>query len=555
MTVGVQTDGAQSQTDPVDILIMGGGLAGLTLALQLRERFPDRQIRIIERNSHPAPDAAHKIGESTVEIGAHYLSEVLGLKGHLQSEHLKKFGFRFFFSEGRRDIDKVTEVGASRALPTPSYQIDRGRFETYLGTRAIEQRIEFFDDAQVRHFEMTQDDDALHTVHWTRQGQEHTTQARWLIDASGRAALIKRKLGLSQQNEHNAHAIWFRIKGHIKIDDWSDNPQWQARCTPNSRWLSTNHLVGTGYWVWLIPLASGNHSVGIVADPRHHALSEMNNFENTMQWLEKYQPALFDALENRRNDLMDFAFFKSFSYGCKQVFSPQRWALAGEAGLFLDPFYSPGTDFIGISNTFTTELIARDFAGESLGAHSHVFNQIYQSMYESTLALYQDQYAIFGDPEVLPQKIVWDYTYYWSVLSQLFFQGRLSDIRALSHLRDELGHCRDLNVAMQNFLREWSLVSDKNNPPVMHDQAEIDWFAELNRSLTDDLDDAQFHARLQQSCEQLTRLANEMIHTARSTHPALDASAVEEAIANVPVPYSPELGSFSVANASTEYTY
>ena len=36
----------------------------------------------------------------------------------------------------------------------------------------------------------------------------------------------------------------------------------------------------------------------------------------------------------------------------------------GEAGAFLDPFYSPGSDFIAISNTLSTDLITRflDFA-------------------------------------------------------------------------------------------------------------------------------------------------------------------------------------------------
>ena len=34
--------------------------------------------------------------------------------------------------------------------------------------------------------------------------------------------------------------------------------------------LSTNHICGEGYWVWLIPLSSGPISIGIVADPRFH---------------------------------------------------------------------------------------------------------------------------------------------------------------------------------------------------------------------------------------------------------------------------------------------
>jgi 2-polyprenyl-6-methoxyphenol hydroxylase-like FAD-dependent oxidoreductase len=63
-----------------DVIILGGGLAGLTLALQLRQRLPDLKVLVLERRSHPVPEAAHKVGESSVEIGAHYFENVLGLK-------------------------------------------------------------------------------------------------------------------------------------------------------------------------------------------------------------------------------------------------------------------------------------------------------------------------------------------------------------------------------------------------------------------------------------------------------------------------------------------
>ena len=87
-----------------------------------------------------------------------------------------------------------------------------------------------------------------------------------------------------------------------------------------------------------------------------------------MAWLQQRQPRLYDELDPKREQLQDFAFFKRFSYGCKQVYSADRWALTGEAGLFLDPFYSPGSDFIAIGNTYITELVARDRAGLLLQA-------------------------------------------------------------------------------------------------------------------------------------------------------------------------------------------
>jgi flavin-dependent dehydrogenase len=509
-----------------DVAIMGGGLAGLSLALQLKKRFAGIDVLVVERRPHPVPVAAHKVGESTVEIGAHYFETVLGLKTHLQQDQIRKFGFRFFFSEGQRDIASVTELGASRVLPVQSYQIDRGVFENFLAEEAQRQGVRFIDNAVVKEMQLSEGAEP-HRISWQRGGATETASARWLVDACGRAGLIKRRLGLAQNNAHHADAVWFRIKDRIVIDDWSDDPAWRARCTPQERWRSTNHLCGAGYWVWLIPLSSGSHSVGIVADPSIHPLETYNTFDKAMQWLQTYQPRLFDELDGKRHLLQDFAFFKHFSYGCKQVFSADRWALTGEAGLFLDPFYSPGSDFIAIGNTYICELIARDRAGQSLNAHAQLYDQIYHSFYESTLALYTGQYPMFADPEVLPVKVIWDYTYYWGVLSQLFFQNRLADLSSMAKLKDELAHCQKLNVAVQDFLRAWSTVSEKRNPAVMLDQAALPWFAELNRSLTDELDDAAFQLRLKQSTRQLRALANELLVRACGEHPGLDGGALK----------------------------
>ncbi|MFO1330680.1 MAG: NAD(P)/FAD-dependent oxidoreductase [Rubrivivax sp.] len=520
-----------SPTATHDVVIMGGGLAGLSLALQLRQRLPQLDVLVIERRTHPVPVAAHKVGESTVEIGAHYFAQVLGLKEHLMEAQLKKFGFRFFFSEGRRDIDRVTEIGASRPLPTGSWQIDRGLFENHLAEEAPRRGVRLENAALVRQVELGRDG-ALHRLQWQRAGEPvRTVQARWVIDACGRAGLLKRQLGLALPNAHPAHAVWFRVRHRIDIDRWCDDPAWRKRCVTPTRWLSTNHLVGAGYWVWLIPLASGSHSVGIVADPAYHPLEAMDSFDKAMDWLQRYQPRLWDELDPVRHTLQDFAFFRRFSYDCRQVFSADRWALAGEAGRFLDPFYSPGSDFIAIGNTYITELIALDRAGKRIQAHTQVYEQIFRSFYDSTMALYQDQYGLFGDPEVLPHKILWDYAYYWSVLAQLFFQARLTDLASLSHLRDELMRVQRLNVEVQALLRRWSGRSARRNAPVMLDQASLPWFVELNRSLADPLDDAGFRARLKQGCDALHELARQLLERAQAEHPGLPAGELPALLA------------------------
>lgn len=78
-----------------DVLIMGGGLSGLTLAIQLKKKAAKLRILIAEKIAHPVPEAAHKVGESSVEIASHYFENILGLKAQLDKE-LPKLGLRFF---------------------------------------------------------------------------------------------------------------------------------------------------------------------------------------------------------------------------------------------------------------------------------------------------------------------------------------------------------------------------------------------------------------------------------------------------------------------------
>nr|WP_186329731.1 tryptophan 7-halogenase [Variovorax boronicumulans] len=517
-----------------DVVILGGGLAGLTLALQLRRRMKDLNVLVLERRTHPLPEAAHKVGESSVEIQAHYLSQVLGLQDYLAERQLKKFGFRFFWSDGAPDLTEVTELGASTFLPTQSYQLDRGMLENDLAQMVQDAGVQHRDGALVRDFTLGRKGER-HAVRFEHGGQTHEATADWLVDASGRAGLVKRRLDLAQSNDHAAHAVWFRIDRRIDVAAWTRDAEWLARCNPPNRWLSTNHLVGAGYWVWLIPLASGSHSVGIVADPALHPLEGMNSFDKAMDWLRVHQPQLHADLDTKRDGLQDFAFFKRFSYGCKKVWSgSDRWALTGEAGLFLDPFYSPGGDFIAISNSFVTELVAQDRAKAPVGMLAPLYERIYFSLYEAMLPIYTGQYPLFASAEVMPLKVLWDYTFYWGVMCQLFFQGKLVDVQTMARLQDDLAWSHRLNVAVQDFLRAWGAVDGGARPRRMLDQASLDWFAELNRGLTDRLDEAAFAARLQDNLALLHQLAEQLLDRALGQHPALPTDALRAVMAQRP---------------------
>jgi len=507
-----------------DVVILGGGLAGLTLALQLLRQAPLARITVIERHCHPVPEGAHKVGESTVEIGAHYLSEVLDLKDHLERCHLRKYGLRLFFEAGHADdLSDAAELGASHVLSLPGYQIDRGVLENHLVEQVRKEGITLIGSARILDIELSHDesgrdelrnDDRLHQVRFTDQDkQEQTIKARWVVDAMSRGSIIKRRLGLAEDNHHSGSSVWFRIADRIDISDWSTDQPWQDRCNQMPRWMSTNHLMGPGYWVWLIPLASGSTSIGIVFDNAMHDFDRLKTWEGTMAWLGEHQPRCRQAIEESNGRLQDFLYLRNFSHGCSQVFSGDRWALTGEAGVFLDPFYSPGTDFIAISNTYVSDLIRRDLAGERIARRARLYQRNYLAFYQSSLNLYRDQYPLFGHARAMSTKTIWDYAFYWSILSVFFFGNRLTDLAFLGRHAEMFEELSQLNVQLQAMFRQWALEETQmETAGLFINQSSLPLLVRLNQELTKvaDEDDDALDQRMVANGRLLRALAAEL---------------------------------------------
>lgn len=504
-----------------DAVIAGGGLAGLTLARQLQIEAPHVRVLVLEKRRHPVREAAFKVGESSVEIGAHYFRSVLGLEPVLRSQHLEKLGLRYFFPhDGNQDITRRTELGPAFFPVVPSFQLDRGRLENWLLASLRESGVEVLDDCAVKRIDLQRGN---HTVEFTGPGGSGTVRAKWLVDASGRAGLIRRQLGLTRTVNHGANAAWFRVATRVKVDDWSDDPAWKARVPTGERWLSTNHLMGKGYWTWLIPLGNGSTSIGIVADNDLHPYSRINRYERAVEWLREFEPQCARVIEALPPDyLEDFLALKHYAHGCERVISPDAWSLVGEAGVFTDPFYSPGSDFIAIGNDLTTDLITRVVAGEDVTARAEAFNVNYLRLYDAFLRLYDGQYRLMGNAQVMTAKAAWDNGCYWAISALLYFQRRYRDPAFMASIEPLMRRFFVLHARMQQFFRAWDLADDTSYADGAANVTSMESLFRLQSALAAPrMTDDELRATLQTNFEFLERFAQAWQAQACAAHPSL----------------------------------
>jgi hypothetical protein len=281
--------------------------------------------------------------------------------------------------------------------------------------------------------------------------------------------------------------------------------------------------MGAGYWVWLIPLAHDRTSIGIVANEQLHPFKDLSTFDKAFAWLEAHEPQCAEVVREHLGKRMDFLALRHFSHDAKQMFSADRWCLTGDSGMFVDPFYSPGCDFVGISNSFVSEMITRDLRGDDIRGIVPIYDQTFRTLAHTYLRTYFRQYPLMGHPRIMTTKVVWDFVMYWGGVAQLFCRDKLCDAAFMARAQPTLQAFAAMNIGMQALFRSWAAKSTADDPPegTFIDYAKLGFLAALNRRLMIDCDDASVLAQLDRNLQLARELEREILAEARRECPKL----------------------------------
>lgn len=392
-----------------DVVVTGGALAGASTALLLLRERPELSVLVVEKS--PAFDS--RVGEATTEMAGMFLTRRLALWEHLEREHLPKEGLRYWFSNDEvRDHAGATETGGFVRSLVPSFQLRRDVLDEHVLGLAVEAGAELARPARVTGFELAGDG---RRVTLDLDGERREVACRWIVDASGRATLVGRHLGLIEKNDrHPTAAMWCRWSGVAHLDDLAARRGGPlAERNVSSRRLATNHYTGRGWWAWFIPLGNGETSIGVVWDKRLVDLDARGDRAAAYERFVREIVPANELLENATPRAGDFRAYSSLAYVARE-YAGDGWALVGDAAAFLDPYYSPGLDHVGFSVEATVGLVLAGLDGEldraRIDEHNETFRRSYWRFFE---AIYDGKYRYMGEADLLSAAMLCDTAQYY----------------------------------------------------------------------------------------------------------------------------------------------
>lgn len=309
----------QTKSFDHEVAVLGGGPAGATAAAMLARK--GRRVVLLE----PEPFPRFHIGESLLSMANSVFRE-LGLHERMHaSGFTKKRGARFLDAEGTKDV--LYDFANNPKIPEPqTFQVPRAEFDALLLEHAVA--------SGARHLprrakDIAFDDDGV--TLWC-DGLERPLRVEAVVDATGRAGFVSRKLGL---REPDAELQKLAVHAHYR-----GVPRDEGIRAGDIKIVSHQNLG----WAWLIPLPDDVMSIGFVLDlQKHRDIHGKKPPQELIASLIASWPVV-TRLCARAERVSEARIESSFSYRTRR-YSGRRFLLAGDAGSFLDPVFSSGVMF------------------------------------------------------------------------------------------------------------------------------------------------------------------------------------------------------------------
>jgi flavin-dependent dehydrogenase len=327
-----------------DTIIIGGGPGGSTAGAFLGRA--GQRVLVLEREVFPR----FHIGESLLPFGNDVLEETGAWPKIEAAGFQPKYGAEFFAGNGSR----WQRFWFARGL-VPGYgqtfQVERAKFDHLLFDHAVSCGCDARQGCAAKEVTRDADEWRVTVAPTSESGQapisesgqaESVVRGRWLIDASGRDTFLGRTLNLPKK----AINIPKRIAVYAHFKDVYRNPG-------DAEGHITIVRLNDG-WFWLIPLAGGTTSVGMV-----RMLDDWKRFGGSVEdWFAK-TVAESSELSRRMNGARQVGqFYKTSDYSYRYAqLATDRAILIGDAGGFIDPIFSSGVHIATKSAQMATELI------------------------------------------------------------------------------------------------------------------------------------------------------------------------------------------------------
>jgi FADH2-dependent halogenase len=302
---------------PADVAIIGGGPAGSTAAALLASA--GRRVVLFEKEKFPR----FHIGESLLPFSTDLVRR-LGIETKLQAEQVKKWGARLISSDGAVTRYICFEEGLVPGYPS-AYQVLRSRFDEMLLQNAADRGAEIHQGVSVVEATASSRSGCELTVR-DAAGNLSRHRARFLLDASGRDAFLASRKGLRRMTPHLRKAAVFAHYEGVARDE--------GRAAGDIILVILKDA-----WFWMIPLAGGRTSVGLVLEGaalKGSGLAPGDLLEESIRRC----PAARMRMSGARR-VSGYWTASDYSYRCREV-AGDGYLLLGDAAAFIDPVFSTG---------------------------------------------------------------------------------------------------------------------------------------------------------------------------------------------------------------------